>query len=390
MPTFAVLGLGLMGQAICHDLLMSDPEYNVIGFDRDKTTRTNAMNKFSSFKERFSTIELNLSAQDDPESHFLKNVFRSSEVAVAFGAIDYQFNPFLTKLSINAGCSFIDLGGNSNIVQAQRQLHRAAETARVTIIPDLGLAPGMVNIVAAGWMREFQTLHECHLRVGGLPQRPGNLLKYQKVFSIRGLTNEYLEDAVILRNGRMTTVPALTGEEHLSFPKPWGDLEAFHTGGGSGGLPKLYEGKIQHLTYKTIRYPGHFQYFILLKELGLLASQFPPDPTISPREVLEFGLEQYLPSNAPDAVLVQITITGIREGARQTRTYQLIDQMDPKTGYSAMARTTAFPTSIIGQYIAKGILNTPGVLYAEEAIPIEVFLNDLEQRQIKFEMIDSK
>jgi lysine 6-dehydrogenase len=387
MTTFAVLGLGLMGRAICYDLLLSDPNHIVIGFDRDKTSRTRAMKEFDSFGERFSTVELELSTEDNPESHFLVNIFRSSNVIVAFGAIDYKFNLFLTGVCIAAGCSFVDLGGNPNVVQSQRQLQDAAQDAQVTIIPDLGLAPGMVNIVAAARMRDFQTLYECHLRVGGLPQQPKTLLKYQLVFAVRGLTNEYLEDAVILRDGRITTIPSLTGNEPLTFPDPWGELEAFNTGGGSGGLPYLFEGKVPSLTYKTIRYQGHVRYFILLKDLGLLSSQYPPSPTISPRELVEFGLEQYLPRNEPDVVLARISIHGKIEGKRQTRVYQLIDLMDPKTGHSAMARTTAYPTSIIGQYIANETISTPGVLYGEEAVPIKAFLDDLSRRQIKFETI---
>lgn len=374
-----------MGRSICHDLLTSNPEHAVLGFDRDKITRTKAMTKFASYKERFSTHELNLSADDKPASHFLVTIFQSSNTTVVFGAIDYQFNLFLTKLCISAECSFVDLGGNPNVVQAQRQIHHTAQDAQVTIIPDLGLAPGMVNIVAAAKMREFETLHESHLRVGGLPQQPKTLLKYQQVFSVRGLTNEYMEDAVIIRNGRKTTVPALTEHESLSFPQPWGNLEAFHTSGGSGGLPDLFEGKIQHLTYKTIRFPGHVRYFIFLKHLGLFAPQFSPDPTVSPRELVEFGLERYLPKNDPDVVLVRISISGLIDGNQQTHIYQLIDLMDPSTGHSAMARTTAYPTSIIGQFIAKGIIKTPGVLYGEEIIPIKAFLHDLTQRQIQFD-----
>lgn len=374
-----------MGRTICHDLLTSNPNHVVVGYDRAKAARNQAETRFASFGERFSTSVLTLSIEEKPENHSLNDKFRLANINVVFGAIDYKFNLFLSKICLAAECSFVDLGGNPSVVQAQRALHHEAQDAKVVIIPDLGLAPGMVNIIAAAKMKDFEILNDCHLRVGGLPQEPRTLLKYQRVFSIRGLTNEYLEDAVIIRDGKRTIVPSLTGTESLSFPEPWGNLEAFHTGGGSGGLPYLLEGKIQNLTYKTIRFPGHVQYFVLMKELGLFSSQFPPNPTISPRNIVEYGLERYLPRNAPDAVLVRITINGIKRGEKQTNTYQLIDLLDPVTGHSAMARTTAYPTSIIGQYIAKGTIANPGVQYAEEVVPIDAFQADLEQRRIQFE-----
>lgn len=385
MVNYAVLGLGLMGSAICFDLLTHDPSSNVLGFDINPKQRRSLTEKFFNFKSRFKSLPLTLKITDEIEKHSLIEVFRKHKVTVAIGAIDYRFNFFLSKLCIKAGCSYIDLGGNPTIVSLQKKLHSESKKADVTIIPDLGLAPGMVNIIASYGMSKFDELDECHLRVGGLPQKPTTLLKYQKIFSIRGLTNEYLEDAVIIRNRNKISIPSLSEHEFLEFPEPWGKLEAFQTAGGSSSLPELFENRINELTYKTIRYPGHYNFFRLLKEIGLLSTKnYPKNPSITPREVIEHYLAKYLPKGEPDVVLVRITITGIIDGQTKRHEYQVIDCMDLKTGYSAMARTTAFPTSIIAQFIGHGKITTRGVIPGETSIPFNDFIKELEKREIIF------
>ncbi|MFX0184302.1 MAG: saccharopine dehydrogenase family protein [Candidatus Hodarchaeota archaeon] len=385
MVNYAVLGLGLMGSAICFDLLTHDPSSKIYGFDIDPNQGKSLTEKFASFNNRFKALPLALEMTDEVENHLLVETFRKNDIAVVFGAIDYKFNVFLSKLCIRAGCSYVDLGGNPAVVSSQKNLHTEAIKADVTIIPDLGLAPGMVNIIAAYGMSKFDELHECHLRVGGLPQKPRTLLKYQKIFSIRGLTNEYLEEAIIIRNRKKITVPSLSEKEIIEFPDPWGKLEAFQTAGGSSSLPDLFENKIDELTYKTIRYPGHCQFFRLLKDIGLLSSEkYPKNPKTNPRELVEYYLARYLPKGDPDVVLVRIMITGIIDGQTKNHRYQLIDFMDQKTGYSAMARTTAFPTSIIGQFIGHGKIKIRGVIPGEITVPLNDFIKELEKRNIIF------
>ncbi|MHA2176311.1 MAG: saccharopine dehydrogenase family protein [Candidatus Hodarchaeales archaeon] len=387
MPNYAVLGLGYMGSAICYDLLTYDPLANIFGYDLDPQIRDNLETRFNKFNKRFQTFPLNLDLKDEIEDHPLVESLVEKNIDVVFGAIDYKFNYWLTKICIQCNCSFVDLGGNPDIVKQQQSLNEQAQAKNVTIIPDLGLAPGMINIIAAHGMREFDSLEECHIRVGGLPQQPDTILNYQQVFAIRGLTNEYLEEAKIIREGKKTIVPSLTEVEILQFPKPWGELEAFQTAGGSSSLPDLFERKIKDLTYKTIRYPGHVQFFQFLKEFQLLSNeQIIESSEITPREVIEHFLEKNLPRNTPDVVLARITVKGTISDKEETHTYQLIDLADEETGFSAMARTTSYPTSIIGQFIAHGKITSKGVCRSEECVPAKELLAELEKRKIIFEI----
>jgi lysine 6-dehydrogenase len=387
MSKYAVLGLGQMGSAICYDLLTYDSSAQIFGFDIDSKNRSNLESRFKEYETRFQTYPLKLKLEDPIEDHPLAKTLVEKSVDVVFGAIDYKFNYWLTKLSIQSGCSFVDLGGNPDVVKQQQSLNEQAQEKKVTIIPDLGLAPGMINIIAAYEMRKFDRLDECHLRVGGLPQNPTTILKYQQVFAIRGLTNEYLEEAEIIRDGKKTTLPSLTEVEILHFPEPWGKLEAFQTAGGTSSLADLFENKINNLTYKTIRYPGHVQFFQFLKDFQLLSDETIMETCeITPREVIEHYLVKNLPRNTPDVVLARILIKGEIKNQQCTHSYQLIDLLDEETGFSAMARTTSFPTSIIGQFIAHGKITTKGVCRSEECVPAKELLLELEQRKIIFEI----
>lgn len=384
MKNFAVLGLGLMGKAMCYDLLNYTKDHKIYGFELSDERIKQVEQEFSSFKDRFLGRKLDLQIRETVEGEQLVSELKNLDIKVVFGAIDYKFNEYLTKVCIAAGCSFLDLGGNPEIVQKQQKLSKEAEKANVTIIPDLGLAPGMADIIAASIMEKMTDVEECHIRVGGLPQNPRTILKYQQVFSIRGLTNEYLEDCIVIRDGKVITVGGLTEVEELTFPEPWGKLEAFQTSGGTSNLPQIYDGRIKELTYKTLRFPGHCQFFKFLKDFELLSSEPYLENNFSPREVIEHFLVKKLPKNDPDAVLVRIMVTGIKNGKKIKITSDLIDLFDSKTNYSSMARTTAFPTSIIGQMIMNNTIHAQGVLYGETNIPYNLFKEELAKRNICF------
>ncbi|MHA1971904.1 MAG: saccharopine dehydrogenase family protein [Candidatus Hodarchaeales archaeon] len=375
-----------MGTALCFDLLNSNSNNIVFGFDSDTQKLNSAKEKFLSSSDRFQVHSLNLNVNESLSNHPLISFFSDNEIIVVFGAIDYRYNYYLSRLCIKAKTNFIDLGGNPDVVTRQRSLNKDAKEAKITIIPDLGLAPGMINIISAYGMSKFDKLQKCYIFVGGLPQRPKTSLKYQQVFSIRGLTNEYLEDSFIIRDGRITKASSLSEIETVNFPEPWGNLEAFHTAGGSSSLPELFKGKINELYYKTLRYPGHCQYFRFLKEFDLLSSNpYPKNLSITPRELIEYYLVKTLPKNEPDVVLAKIIITGTINGRNTQHEYQLIDKMDLQNKISAMARTTAFPTSIIGQFIAQERIPSFGVLHSETVIPYSLFLEELKKRNINFD-----
>jgi lysine 6-dehydrogenase len=218
------------------------------------------------------------------------------------------------------------------------------------------------------------------IRVGGLPAHPKPPLNYKLVFSVRGLTNEYLEPAEVLRDGNIVRVPSLTEPEAIEFPYPFGTLEAFNTSGGASTLPRTLKDRVRNLDYKTIRYPGHLAAFAGLHAIGLL-SEAPVDGVV-PRAFTEKLIEQSLSDDDTDVVLVRVSIDGKSSGKRSRLTLEIIDRQEPKTGHSAMARTTAYPAAAVAYMMAAGAVERRGVLPGELAVPLDAFVQAVKTRGI--------
>ncbi len=302
----------------------------------------------------------------------------------AISCVNYWFNLELTKAAIETATNFCDLGGNNYIVDEQLALDDEAKSAGINVIPDCGLAPGMVSILAMHGAACFDEIEEIHIRVGGLPQNPKPPLDYQLVFSVEGLINEYLETARVIRNGKITEVESMTELETLAFDD-FPALEAFQTSGGTSTLPETFLGKIKQLDYKTIRYAGHCAKFKTLIDLGLCSSEeiIADYVKVKPRKILGELLQKNLPADEPDYVLIRLEFAGIKDGEKKHLRYYVVDKFDEQTNLSAMMRMTAFPASIIAQMTARGGVKMRGVTPQEKAIDAEKFVAELEKRNIK-------
>jgi lysine 6-dehydrogenase len=300
--------------------------------------------------------------------------------------VNYWYNVDLSKAAIEVGANLCDLGGNNYIVDEQLALDAQAKAAGISIIPDCGLAPGMVSVLAMHGVAKFDEVSEIHIRVGGLPQDPQPPLDYQLVFSVEGLINEYIEVARVIRDGQIAEVPSMTELEDLEF-EGFPPLEAFQTSGGTSTLPDTFLGKVQQLDYKTIRYAGHCDKFKTMMDLGLCSSReiVADYQTVVPRKVFGRLLEMYLPADGPDYVLVRLEFVGRREDSQTPDSrlrYDIVDKQDEATGLSAMMRTTAFPASIIAQMMARGDVATRGATPQEKAIDPDKFVAELARRNI--------
>jgi lysine 6-dehydrogenase len=271
-----------------------------------------------------------------------------------------------------------------DVVDRQMLLDADARQAGVTILPNSGLAPGMANVLAHGLYARLDRCDSLRIRVGGLPLDRPEPIGYRLLFSVRGLTNEYLEPAEVIRGGKRTTVPSLTDIEPLEFPPPFGALEAFHTSGGASLLPRLLEGKVQTLDYKTIRYPGHGAVFHAISRLGLLSEERPfgpKGPTV--REATEAALVGSLGGPPrPDVTLVRVTSTGTKDGETLTIEQELIEYADAASGHSAMMRTTSYSAVAMLELVLSGTVSGHGVLAQERAVPSGPFVRILARRGI--------
>ena len=382
-----VLGAGRMGLGAAFDLAHNSSDVASITLADVDVERARAV------AETIKSNKVMPAQVDVADDKGVVRLMRGQDAAIS--CVTYHYNVALAHAALEASVNFCDLGGNNSIVDQELALDEEARTAGINIIPDCGLAPGMVSVLVAHGAARFETLDEIHIRVGGLPQRPRPPLNYQIVFSVEGLINEYIERARVIRDGRIVEVDSMTEIESLRFPPPFEEMEAFQTSGGTSTLPETFVGQVRELDYKTIRYPGHCEKFKLLIDLGLASSdEVEIDGTrISPRRLLGEMLTRHLPADEPDVVLILTEFRGRMNGGEreQTLRYYIIDRYDERTGLSAMQRTTAFPASIIAQMMARGEIKEKGAIPQERCVPPDVFVAELEKRDIKIEeqMLDN-
>ncbi|MEM4736086.1 MAG: saccharopine dehydrogenase C-terminal domain-containing protein [Candidatus Thorarchaeota archaeon] len=370
-----VLGCGLMGRAVAYDLSRCEKVEHVVLGDID-VSRAESLAR--SLGPNVSAVRVDARKREQLIEMF-------SKVDAVASCVSYSVNLLHTEAAIEAGCHLTDLGGNLHVVMEQLKLSSEASDRGVTIIPDCGLAPGLTNVLASALIERLSDVSSVKIRVGGLPQRPRPPLNYSIVFSTEGLINEYVEPCMVLRSGKIAYEEPLTETERIVFPEPFGELEAFNTSGGSSTLPITYQGKVMSLDYKTIRYPGHADKMLCMKQLGLMDStphEF-DGIRVAPRRVLERLLETNLPPFERDVTLLRVTVSG-REG-RHSRTYEyeMIDYYDDSTGLSSMMRTTAFPQSIVTVMTADGTIGKRGVIPPETAVEADSLISELARRNVK-------
>lgn len=374
-----VLGAGRMGLGAAYDLAHNSADVELVTVADVDEGRARAVAETL----RDGRVR---PAQVDVEDH-ARVVELMREHDAALSCVTYFHNLQLARAAVEARTHFCDLGGNNTVVDAELALDEEARAAGVNIIPDCGLAPGMVSVLAAHGAARFGRLDEIHIRVGGLPQQPRPPLDYQIVFSVEGLINEYVERARVIRGDQLVEVESMTELESLDFPEPYGRMEAFQTSGGTSTLPETFLGKVKELDYKTIRYPGHCERFKLLIDLGLASGEAVEvgGVPISPRRLLGELLNRHLPADEPDLVFIRLEFVGELAGGPKRLRYDIIDRFDPRTGLSAMQRTTAFPASVVAQMMARGETTRRGAVPQERCIPPDAFVNELAARGIRIE-----
>lgn len=368
-----VLGAGLQGSACAYDLLHQKAVERVTLADL-RVDRLPASIK-PLVGNRLEVVQL-----DVQDGEALRGALRGHHAVL--NALPYYFNLDVARAAVEVGLHCSDLGGNTEIVFNQKKLDREAERRGVVVVPDCGLAPGMVNILAAEGIRRVGEADTVKIYVGGLPQHPEPPLNYQIVYSLEGVLDYYTTPSWVLREGKPTRVDALSEEEQLEFPAPVGTLEAFHTAGGISTLPWAWQGRVRTMEYKTLRYPGHAETMRAMRELGLLdlAPVTVKGEAVVPRDafIAVVGPKLMKPEGR-DLVALRVEVTG-RSGTRAA--WELLDYSDEARGISAMMRTTGFSLSITGVMQVDGRITARGVRTPDEAVPYEPYVDELRKRGV--------
>jgi len=370
-----VLGAGQQGSACAYDLL-KHTDHDVVIADVSVDSLREALQPW--LGGRLTAVKL-----DANDRTAVREVMEGA--AAVMNALPYYFNLGMTVAAIDQGAHYCDLGGNTDIVLQQKGLHDRARERGVSAVPDSGLAPGMVNILAEHGIRQLDNVAAVRIKVGGLPQQPEPPLNYQIVYSLEGVLDYYTTLSWVLRDGRPLQVKALSEIEQLDFPGV-GTLEAFHTAGGLSTMAQRYEGKVPAMEYKTLRYPGHAKAMETIRDLGLLDLE-PVDvkgQRVVPRDAFMAIAGSRLrkdPRTSPDLVVLRVEVEGERDGEPLLLRWDLLDRFDLETGITAMMRTTGFSLAITGALQVAGDVE-PGVWTPDEGVPADPYIQALRDRGI--------
>jgi lysine 6-dehydrogenase len=371
-----VLGCGLMGKEAARDLVHSKEVSSVTLADVDIKKAEQVCQQLYSSKIEAKQID----ASNEKQLAALM-----SEHDVVINALFYTFNEIVAKTAVQVGVHSVDLGGHiGHITDRVLQLHEKAKQADVTIIPDLGVAPGMINILSGYGASKLDELKSIKLYVGGIPVRPEPPLEYNHVFSLQGVFDHYTEPSLIIRDGRKQEIPSLSEIETIYFDK-FGPLEAFHTSGGTSTLSYSYP-QLECLEYKTIRYPGHAEKFKLLVDLNLTRNDYEVEvkgQKVKPREVLLATLSPLLDlKDKDDVVLLRVIVGGIKNDKETIFEYEMVTFKDRKKNITAMARTTANTISVVAQMIGNGTIEKRGVYPPEQIVPGDIYIKEMKKRGV--------
>ncbi len=373
-----ILGAGLMARGAAYDFLRNPKVSSLVVADQSQAA-------LDSFHQRFPDPRVRIAKCDARNAGMIESLMRDADGALC--AVHYGFNVVFTETAIATRTNMVDLGGNNDVVAAQRALSDRAQKADVSIIPDCGLAPGMVSILTAWGLQRFAWVDTVRIRVGGLPLNPVAPFQYERLFSVEGLINEYVEPPVLLRNGDIVTGPPLGDVESIEFKSPVGMLEAFNTSGGTSTLPETYRSRLRNLDYKTLRYPGHVGAMQWLFNLGLFSSEAIEmnGQKLVPRHLTANRIAATVPLCERDRTVVRVEFAGTESGKARAHRLEIIDEYDAASGLTSMMRMTAFPAAIIAQMQCDGRIQTKGVIPQELAVEPGEFIREFQARGVRIE-----
>jgi saccharopine dehydrogenase-like NADP-dependent oxidoreductase len=347
MTRILLLGAGKIGETITH-LLRSSGDYALTVADQDPA-RLAPMAALGA-----TTIHREFG---DPGA--LPELIRGHEYVIS--ACPYYLTPAIAEAAVTVGAHYFDL---TEDVASTRRVKDLAQRSATALMPQCGLAPGFISVLAYAMARKFDALRDVQMRVGALPVYPTNALKYNLTWSTDGLINEYCNPCEAISDGRLRETLAL--EEVEAFSLDGVTYEAFNTSGGLGTLCETLDGKVENLNYKTVRYPGHRDIVkMLIRDLRLGQR----------REILKDVLEESLPMTHQDVVLVFVTVSGMREGRLTQESYakKIYSRMIDGRLYSAIQITTAAGICAMVDMMREGTLPRKGFVRQEEA-DLERFL----------------
>ena len=344
--TVTVVGLGRIGSSIARKLQNSG-RYDVIAVDANPKVAQRCSREFNAYHAQHTE---------------LKPYLEKSQAVLS--AVTFNENPVIAQTALETGCSYFDLTEDVACTKSIKSLAKDAKAGQV-FMPQCGLAPGFVGILAYDFIHQFDELDSLQLRVGALPAFGANQMMYNLTWSTEGLINEYANPCEAIKNNELTYVEPLEGKEHFSLAGV--EYEAFNTSGGLGTLCHTLKGKVRDLTYKTIRYPGHCELMrFLFRDLRLGEAG-------KRREMLTEILESAIAVTKQDRIVLAVVAQGRKNGVLEQRSRTFIVPHSPEE--SAIQIATAAGSLSALDLVLMGKLNVTGFV-GQEQVNLSDFLQN--------------
>ena len=359
-----VIGAGDMGVAAAY--AFHKLGYNLLLVDPDKRAIERAVAKLNTFN---FNIQYSFSSVDQIPDEV------SAQVAVVLSCAPFYVNYKVIPWCLKHNLKYCDLGGNTAISESNQRKFLKSKSLCFT---DLGLAPGYANIIAEeGYkekMEQGETVDEVRIYVGGLPTRPQGRLKYNLVFSVEGLRNEYTGHASIIENGEVKSVSTLTDVQEVKTPfKDVTWLECFHTSGGlANTLNLMKERNVKHCSYKTLRYPGHCHLVKFMMD----------DLNVSPKDFDRY-MQHACPKTKKDQVIIMVNVCTTIPSGGSTKIWRRELCVLHNDDWTAMQMATSWPAVAVAVCMAEGLMNDKAPILTYADVPHKQFNEKLSLLGLK-------
>ncbi|NNE35513.1 MAG: saccharopine dehydrogenase [Rhodothermales bacterium] len=373
----AVIGGGAVGSAVAYDLALRDDVEEIRVCD----SRAHSLQVL---RKLIDSPRLQPYQVDGRDTTLLAPIVEDCDCIV--GCADPVINLKLAQLALSVGTHFCDQGGSDYVSDKILLLGDEAKEKGIWLIPDCGLAPGLVNILCLMGIEEFDEVENAFIRVGDIPQRPTPPFNFRVSTSAEKIIEDYSNPAVLIQDGALTSVNPLTGVEPIFFREPYGLLETFYSAVNMHSLSEHLEGQVRNLDLKTIRWPGHADQWRFVLGLGFGEKQSIDLRThLTYRDVLIRRLRRLLGDEQPDVVLVRIVINGVLDGQKKTLVIQMIDAFNDEEGLSAIRRSTSMPTATVATLLGGGKLEGGGASPPELVLDKSAFIEQLIHRDLSID-----
>ncbi|MFO8231148.1 MAG: saccharopine dehydrogenase C-terminal domain-containing protein [Longimonas sp.] len=368
--TITVVGAGAIGAAVVRELCRHDDVDQVQVCD----TRSRALQTLHDSVEHNGALR---SFQVDARDlGVLSQIVRESNCVIS-GAPS-ELNPELAELCLDLGVNFCDLGGNEDIVKQELALNDRAREKAVWIVPNCGLAPGLVNVLTMRGLEQFDRPTAASIRVGDVPLNPEPPFNFRISWSAERIIDDYTRPAQHIADGKLVEVDALSGDETIRFDGPFENMEAFSTQGGLSTLTDTLDGRVPSFDHKTIRWPGHAHQMRFVIGLGFGQERKIGVRThLTYRDLLVRRMRERLSGDYEDAVLMRVMVQGEKDGAPKTLVYEMVERYNEDDNLTAMMRCTSIPIVVVAKMIAGHTISEGGARVPEAIVPKEDYCDAL-------------